>query len=222
MLQENVEYTQENEPNFYKDFQNLVDSIGTITKNEQGFGYSYLDIVKLYDVVMPKLKENNFVVLSTVRQGVGEIERRDTGVIAAKDKDGNPSLVATREFKSPCYNVHTELFHLPTKTMIECDLPLYVDDIDPQALGSAITYMRRYSLFVLLGIKTQDDDGASASVRYKTRVNTEREPLPADPNEIGNFLMHHTNPKIYYGELVNRKDIEPALLKKLKKIMYPD
>lgn len=34
---------------------------------------------------------------------------------------------------------------------------------DPQAVGSAITYARRYSLFSILGLATEDDDGKAAS-----------------------------------------------------------
>lgn len=33
----------------------------------------------------------------------------------------------------------------------------------PQALGSAATYLRRYSLMAIFGIATEDDDGAAAS-----------------------------------------------------------
>lgn len=33
----------------------------------------------------------------------------------------------------------------------------------PQAVGSAITYARRYSLFSILGLATEDDDGKAAS-----------------------------------------------------------
>jgi hypothetical protein len=36
---------------------------------------------------------------------------------------------------------------------------------DPQALGSALTYARRYSLAALLGIVTEDDDAESAMER---------------------------------------------------------
>lgn len=36
---------------------------------------------------------------------------------------------------------------------------------DPQSMGSAITYMRRYSLAALVGVVTDDDDGDAASTR---------------------------------------------------------
>lgn len=205
---------------FFNDFNNLKDSIGTLTKNAQGFGYSYLELVKLLDTVEPKIKENHFVLLTTTRRTDGICKRTDSAVIIHKDKEGNPTLTSRREYESPCYEVHSELYH-ESGQVLQCDLPLYVDDIDPQSLGSAITYMRRYSLFILLGIKTQDDDGAKASVKDKTKHSL-KEPLPSDPEKIADFLVRQTNPKLYYGDLLNRKtEIEPKLYRQLVKIIYP-
>lgn len=38
---------------------------------------------------------------------------------------------------------------------------------DPQKVGSAVTYMRRYSIQSLFALQTADDDGASASAPKK-------------------------------------------------------
>ena len=38
---------------------------------------------------------------------------------------------------------------------------------DPQKLGSAITYFRRYTLQSLLGLQAEDDDGNKASAPIK-------------------------------------------------------
>lgn len=211
----------EKENTFFKDFTNLKESIGIITKNAKGFGYSYLELVKLLDTVEPKITENHFIFMSTVRATDKIIHRSDSAVIVHKDENGNPTLTSRREYETPCYEVHSELIHSTGQTL-SCDLPIYLDDIDPQALGSAITYNRRYSLFVLLGIKTQDDDGAGASARDKSKWNTTKQKLPDDVNEIADFLVRQEKPSMYYRDVVNRNDIEPDLLRKLKKIMYPD
>jgi len=42
---------------------------------------------------------------------------------------------------------------------------------DPQKLGSAITYYRRYTLGSLLGLQAEDDDGNIASKESKKPVN---------------------------------------------------
>lgn len=62
---------------------------------------------------------------------------------------------------------------------------------DPQSLGSAITYMRRYSLAAIVGLYQVDDDAESAMHRYqqdlqqslvkpKTPYNAQNEPFSQD------------------------------------------
>lgn len=46
-----------------------------------------------------------------------------------------------------------------------------VTEQDPQAVGSIITYYRRYNLLQLLDLKTEDNDWASASPRAKNTSN---------------------------------------------------
>ena len=41
---------------------------------------------------------------------------------------------------------------------------------DPQGLGSALTYLRRYSLSAICGLYADDDDGNSASNRVENSV----------------------------------------------------
>ena len=49
---------------------------------------------------------------------------------------------------------------------IESDTPILCSKPnDPQALGSAITYARRYSLSAMLGVAADDDDGEAAMTR---------------------------------------------------------
>ncbi len=40
---------------------------------------------------------------------------------------------------------------------------------NPQAVGSALTYARRYSLMAIVGIASEDDDGTSASMAAGTQ-----------------------------------------------------
>jgi len=51
---------------------------------------------------------------------------------------------------------------------------------DPQSVGSAITYMRRYSLAAIVGVSTHDDDGEAATKSYREKQNKES----ADKNKI--------------------------------------
>lgn len=55
---------------------------------------------------------------------------------------------------------------------------------DPQALGSAITYSRRYALASMLGVMTDDDDDAeSAMVRKQPQSAPKPAPKPAEKAE---------------------------------------
>ena len=46
---------------------------------------------------------------------------------------------------------------------------------DPQKLGSAITYYRRYTLQSLLGLQAEDDDGNKASQKVNTDSNDDKQ-----------------------------------------------
>jgi hypothetical protein len=58
--------------------------------------------------------------------------------------------------------VCTVIFDVETELSIESSIALPVLS-DPQKLGSAITYFRRYTLQSLLSLQAEDDDGNKAS-----------------------------------------------------------
>jgi hypothetical protein len=62
--------------------------------------------------------------------------------------------------------VRSVIYHTETGQWVhsEMDLPNLQD---PQKLGSAITYYRRYTLQSLLGLQAEDDDGNKASAPVK-------------------------------------------------------
>nr|UVX87035.1 MAG: ERF superfamily protein [Bacteriophage sp.] len=64
-------------------------------------------------------------------------------------------------------SVETIIFD-DTDQMTICEYPFFVTG-DPQQVGSAITYARRYSLTTVLGIfPDKDDDGSYARQQYET------------------------------------------------------
>lgn len=81
---------------------------------------------------------------------------------------------------------------------------------DPQGVGSAITYLRRYSLAALAGIAQEDDDGNAASGTSSSReaparngssparssaVEDDMIPCPACGGEMWDNRQGKTNPK---------------------------
>ena len=67
--------------------------------------------------------------------------------------------------------VITRIISVEDDDYIESEIEL-PNITDPQKLGSAITYYRRYTLQSLLGLQAEDDDGNTAS---KAKVNYDRQ-----------------------------------------------
>lgn len=73
--------------------------------------------------------------------------------------------------------------HIPDRDAIECVImhtsgqyisghyPILTQKNDPQALGSATTYAKRYSLSAMLGLATDDDDDANSAMEEKPISN---------------------------------------------------
>ena len=89
--------------------------------------------------------------------------------------------------------------------------------IDPQAVGSAITYARRYALSAMIGIVSEeDDDGESAMGRTQTQAKTapqaQAKTAPVKEDDPKNKLI-----KIAYGSLINGLGIQkPDMLAYIK------
>lgn len=84
--------------------------------------------------------------------------------------------------------------------MVACSYPFFVTG-DPQQVGSAITYARRYSLYAVLGIfPDKDDDGAYAKQRYDTADRT----ISAEQYaELVKAMDVHNIPSEARGEFIN-------------------
>lgn len=73
--------------------------------------------------------------------------------------------IENNKVKSVIYEVESGNF-----VSSEIELPNLTD---PQKLGSAITYYRRYTLQSLLGLQAEDDDGNKAAAPSKQKATTE-------------------------------------------------
>ena len=66
---------------------------------------------------------------------------------------------------------------------LSADLTMTAKDASPQAIGSAITYGRRYALLAMVGLAPEDDDGEAAQGRDRLPVKATTAPLPAGYGE---------------------------------------
>ena len=105
----------------------------------------------------------------------------------------------TGEARQVIGTVETIIFD-DKEQMVACSYPFFVTG-DPQQVGSAITYARRYSLYAVLGIfPDKDDDGAYAKQRYETADR----PISAEQYaELVKAMDAHNIPSEARGEFIN-------------------
>ena len=123
-----------------------------IFRDEQAFNYKYADLAQIQETIAPFLEELWLLIIHKTIGGkvctfIVNIDNADDSIFSEIDIG---KINTTREWTDK-NNVHvTE-----------------VTEQDPQAVGSIITYYRRYNLLQLLDLKTEDNDWASASPRAK-------------------------------------------------------
>lgn len=119
----------------YKDYAALRKAIGGIQKGGTNphFKNTYVELNTAIDVIDEHIEDNNFICF----------------LQSPFHKDGKNFL-------------KTQLIHT-SGDVIEGDLELITTKNDPQMMGSSITYMRRYGLLTILGLKAEDDDGNTGS-----------------------------------------------------------
>jgi hypothetical protein len=90
-------------------------------------------------------------------------------------------------------NVISKIYHVETAESVSSSIIL-PNLNDPQKLGSAITYYRRYTLQSLLGLQAEDDDANKASQASKPQQSVQAVKQAAkqenlDKAKLGNFTI---------------------------------
>lgn len=88
---------------------------------------------------------------------------------------------------------------------------------DPQGMGSAITYSRRYALTAMLGMVTEDDDGEGAKNRQKS---ASRSKLPVNGPEVQKAALRGPSIKNNSSTTSNRPPVGLENLPPLEGIAY--
>lgn len=97
-------------------------------------------------------------------------------------------VVQTLESKDGPLFLNTVLMHASGE-WVSSQVPIIPVKNDPQGLGSAITYMRRFSLAALVGVAPSDssDDDGEAAMGRKPVQSPATKPLPAPAAKMGPF-----------------------------------
>ncbi len=124
------------------------------------------------------------------------------------------ALVQVTEITEKGLILNSRLIH-SSGEWLESTYPVKPVKDDPQGMGSALTYARRYSLMALTGIAAEDDDGNEASGRAQKIASTTGETVKKIPawnadqqTEVGSIFK-----EIY--DLGGEKDVQ-ALRQKMK------
>lgn len=148
-----------------------------VTKSGASYSYSYADLAELLDMVREPLSQNGLALMQSANT------EEDIRVI-----DNKPVIV----YK---LLITTFLIHVSGQ-WIKNELRLPVVDTGNniiQAIGSSITYGRRYEVSSILGIASEKDDDANAATPAKSATTTQKqtekppiqEPKPRDTKATG-------------------------------------
>lgn len=142
-------------------------------RKNPAFGQQYATLAAVLDACRPALSKHGIAIVQ-----MPEIDR-------SVGPDGR--LIEVR------VNVVTMLVHKSGESFINRLSTKLVNDA-PQAIGSAITYLRRYSAMAMVGIAPDDDDGEAAEgwggpAGGKSKTETKKEepkpkPEPAPAEDI--------------------------------------
>ena len=131
-------------------------SIGTIKKDAQNphFKSNFASLSGILDAVSPVLSEVGLVIL--------------------QHPSGDGTVV----------NLETILIHAETGEYMSSEFTMKPVKLDPQGIGSCITYMRRYALGSILELNIDDDDGNAASQQKQPAKQYSKPEAKADEQPL--------------------------------------
>lgn len=133
--------------NYYQAFAKFKQSVPIIFKGTQGYGYKYADLPTIVEIIKPYLKKAGLEYQQDLESEDGKTYIRTTLFHIESGENHSSRL---------------EIFKISLKGMN-----------DYQSFGSGITYFRRYSLGVKLGLITDIDNDASGQ-QVKDVIKTEK------------------------------------------------
>ena len=168
----------------FKSLASFQQEVPVIHKETKGYGYSYADLPTIFNIINPLLSKHQ--------------------------------LGFTQPIMGDC--VKTIVFHVETGESIESltDIPKGVQlkgMNDFQVLGSAVSYIRRYSLSSILGLVTDKDTDASGE-----QVKSSKPSLELKSEAFGKaveFLMKGGSIEQIKTKYEVSKEVEVALIKSI-------
>jgi len=136
------------------------------TESNPFFKSKYTDLAGVWDSIRDVLSSNGLSVVQTTDY----------------DATNNNSVI-----------VSTVLMH-SSGQWIEGVTKMPLVKMDPQAVGSAITYARRYALAAIVGVASEEDDDGEAAMGRKEGQATKQQSAPAQSKSRPTEEQPKTNP----------------------------
>lgn len=136
------------------------------------FKSKYADLASVWDACRTSLSKNNLAVIQ----------------VAGTNNDGAAVITTTLAHKSGQW-IRGSIALMPVKS-------------DPQGMGSALTYARRYALAAMVGVAQVDDDANAASGKV---THTKADPLGRDELNVN---AEHAKYASAIGNALAANDIE--------------
>jgi hypothetical protein len=169
----------------FKSLAEFQQEVPTIHKATQGFGYTYADLPKIFEVINPLLKKHGL---------------------------GFTQLINGTELVTIVFHVETGET-IESKTAIPQGVQLKGMN-DFQVLGSAISYLRRYCISSILGIVSDKDTDAGGE-QIKVEVKNESKKVAIDDKRLAKAIKAITEGEYTTEELLKTFELTPEQLKNI-------
>jgi len=169
----------------FKSLAEFQQEVPTIHKATQGFGYTYADLPKIFEVINPLLKKHGL---------------------------GFTQLINGTELVTIVFHVETGET-IESKTAIPQGVQLKGMN-DFQVLGSAISYLRRYCISSILGIVSDKDTDAGGE-QIKVEVKNESKKVAIDDKRLAKAIKAITEGEYTTEELLKTFELTPDQLKNI-------
>jgi hypothetical protein len=158
--------------NLFKALANFQQEVPVIHKATQGYGYSYADLPKIFEVINPLLKKHGL---------------------------GFTQLINGTDLVTCVFHVDSEE-QITSTTAIPQNVALKGMN-DFQVMGSAITYVRRYAISSMLGLVTdKDTDASGEQVKKLPTIDAKRFQKAVEAIQTGNYTREELESKFTLTE----------------------
>lgn len=152
----------------YNKIAQLKEKEISLVRDTKWFNYFYATLWQLQDKLNPIFKELKLLVIHRV-----ENQKVITKIIDLEDNSFLESWIDIWEVKTET-----------KKNLKDWWESIEINSLDPQWVGSIITYYRRYNLLALLDLETEDDNGASWSQRAQVKQYAPKETKTETNNPV--------------------------------------